>query len=235
MIGDLNRCQLLLINPRAAMQAVAARPAVFLALLLVFVLMTMFMAANVHILMPEQAEWQLDDAPAAQIEALEKQIDMFSDPPVWLRLGVGLGTGFSIALFTVLVPGLLLHLFLRLSEGQGSLRQTLGVVSWAGLIPYGLRTVLSWIIVIVTGSGRQAGLTLASFLAEPNQRSVSYVAANMYGDPFIWWMLWVIVLGVMQAHRLAWGRAFGVTVATYALLSVVPLGFTLLGQAFGAR
>ena len=232
-LGD--RFVLLLRRPWSAMQEVVERPSVMVALGAIFLLMTLYTALNVHTLVPEQAEWQLEHATADRIEVLESQIELFLDPPAWLRAIAGLGSGFSIALFAVLLPGLLLHLFLRLSEGRGRLRQTLGVVSWAGLIPYGLRTLLSWVIVILTDSGRLAGLTLASLLPDPNPQSVAYVAASLYGDPFTYWMLWIIVLGVMQAHRLAFGRALVVTAATYVLVSAVPIGFTLLNQILTAR
>ncbi len=233
--GLSDRYVQVIVAPAAAMRAVAERPAWLAALGVIFLLLTLYTAINVHTLVPEQTEWQLAHAPAAQIEALERQIELFSDPPAWLRVVAGLGSGFSVALFAVLVPGLLLHLFLRLSEGQGSLRQTLGVVSWAGLTAYGVRTLLSWIIVILTDSGRRAGLTLASLLPEPNPQSVGYMLANLYGDPFAYWMLWVIVLGAMQTHRLAFGRALVVIAATYVLLSAVPIGFTLLGQTLSGR
>lgn len=222
-------------SPWFAMRSVAERPAAFLALLTVFVIMALYTAVNLHILIPEQTELQIEHARPEQIEALEQQINLFSDPPVWLRVAAGLGGGFSGALFAVFVPGLLLHIFLRLSEGQGTLRQTLGVVCWAALIPYGLRSVLSWVIIILTDSGRHAGLTLASLLPDPNPQSAFYIAAGLYGDPFMYWMLWVVVLGVMQAHRLAFGRAAVVTAATYVLLSAVPIGFSLLGQALSGR
>jgi hypothetical protein len=232
-LGD--RFAQVLLAPAAAMRAVAERPAWFVPIAAIGLLMTLYTAVNVHVLVPEQAEMQMDHAPAAQLEALQQQIAMFSDPPAWLRVVAGLGSGVSVALFAVLAPGLVLHLFLRLSEGGAAARQTVGVVAWAGLIPYGLRTLLSWLIVAATGSGRQAGLTAASLLPEPDPQSLGYMLANLYGDPFVYWMLWVIVLGVVQVHRLPAGRVLTVVAATYILLSAVPLGFTLLGQTLGGR
>jgi hypothetical protein len=234
-VSLIDRFILLVRRPWSAMHAVADQPAVMIALGIVFLLMTLYTAVNVHIIVPEQTEWQIEHAPVDHIPALEQNIELFSDPPVWLRLAAGLGSGFSVALFAVLVPGLLLHLFLRLSEGQGSLRQTLGVVGWAGLIPYGLRTLISWVIVVLTDSSRLAGLTLASVLPDPNPQSVAYITANLYGDPFMYWMLWVMVLGIMQTHRLAFGRALAVTAATFVLLSAIPIGFTLLNQVLTGR
>lgn len=223
------------VAPTVAMREVAARPAWLVPLGLVWLLIWVYTAANLHIILPEQTERQIAHAPDAQVEMLYEQLELFGDPPAWLRVLMGLGSGLSAALFAILLPGLVLHLFLRLSEGAGTARQTLGIVCWAGLIPYGLRTLLSWLIVGVTGSGVHAGLTAASLMPEGNPASLGHVIANLYGDPFVYWMLWVVLLGVMQVHRLAFNRALTVIVATYVLLSAVPIGFTLLGQVIGAR
>lgn len=221
--------------PRRAMAAVAVRPAWLPPALLICGLMILYTAVNMHIILPEQTELQLEHATGAQVEMLEKQLDQFSDPPAWLRVLMGLGAGLSVLVFAVLLPGWLLHLFLRLSEGKGTVKQTIGVVCWAALIPYGLRTLLSWIIVVGTGSGRFAGLTLASVLPNPNPQSLTYTIAGVYGDPFTYWMLWVILLGVMIVHRLPFVRSLTVIAATYVLLSVFPIGGSLLGQVLAGR
>ncbi|MDY0109792.1 MAG: YIP1 family protein [Candidatus Krumholzibacteria bacterium] len=230
----IDRAVQVIVAPAAAMRAVVDRPAWLAPLGVICLLVWLFTAFNVHIMMPESVERQLAHAPAAQVEMLERQLDMFSDPPPWLRLLTGLGAGLS-AVLAILLPGLVLHLFLRLSEGKGKLRQTLGVVSWAGLIAYGLRTVLSWAIVAATGSGTYAGLTAASLMPEANPSSVPFVVAGIYGDPFIYWMLWVVLIGVILVHQLPRSRALIVVAATYVLLSIVPIAFTLLGQAVGGH
>ncbi len=231
----LDRVVKVFVAPSAAMGEVAERPAWLFPLALVCLTVWLFTSVSLHVIMPEQLERQLAFAEGARADALEQQLDMFSEPAAWLRVLVGLGSGLSATLFAILVPGLLLHLFLRLSEGQGTLRQTLGVVSWAGLIAYGLRSLLSWIIVIVTGSGAHAGLTAATLMPDADPSSIGYVAANLFGDPFVYWMLWVILIGVVRMHRLATSRAATVIVATYVLLSAVTIGFSLLGQALGGR
>ncbi|HOX24882.1 MAG TPA: YIP1 family protein [Candidatus Krumholzibacteria bacterium] len=218
--------------PARAMAAVAARPAWLVPALVIAILMLLYTAVNMHIFMPEQTEAQLEHATGPQAEALEKQLELYSDPPIWLRIVMGLGAGLGVVLFAILVPAWVLHLFLRLSSGQGAARQTIGVVCWAAIIPYVLRTVLSWVILVGTGSGRSAGLTAASLLPDANPQSVSYTIASLYGDPFMYWMLWVVVLGVSQVHRLPVSRSVIVVAATFALLSVFPIGFTLLGQLF---
>lgn len=221
--------------PAAAMRVVAVQPAWLQPLGIICLLVWLYTAVNLHIVLPEQTERQLAHAPESQVEMLHQQLELFSEPPVWLRVLMGLGSGLSAAVFAILIPGLVLHMFLRLSEGQGTARQTLGVVCWAGLIAYGLRTILSWFIVALTGSGTHAGLTVASLMQDANPSSLGYVIANLYGDPFVYWMLWVILLGIVQVHQLAFSRALTVLVATYVLLSAIPIGFTLLGQVFGGN
>ncbi len=221
--------------PRRAMAALQDRPAWLVPAAAIFVLMVLYTAVNMHILMPAQTEMQIEHASAEQVEILEQQLDMFSDPAPWLRLLMGLGAGLSVVLFTLLVPGLLLHLFLRLSEGKGELRHTLGVICWAGLIPYALRTVLSWVVLVIFGSTRAAGLTLTMFMPDPNPQSMAYVAAGIYGDPFMYWMLYVVVLGIATVHKLTVARSAIVVAATYLLLSAVPVGMAMLGQMVSGR
>jgi hypothetical protein len=219
------------VAPTRAMIATAANPAWWLPALIVFVIMFLFTAVNAHLLMPAQTEMQLQHASGAELEALEQQMAMFEDPPVWLRIVSGLGAGFGVTILGGMIFALIVHLFLRLSEGSGRLGQTVGVVFWSGLIAYGLKTVLAWVVLVVTGSAQAAGLTLASLFPDPDPQSLPYLLATLFGDPFVWWMLAVAVIGMACAHRLTWGRAATVVAATYVLLSAVLVGFNLLGQA----
>lgn len=221
--------------PVKAMKAVAERPAWVIPCLVLFAVTALYTAANVHIMVPEQTEMSMVHASGQQADALEQQIEMFLDPPLWLRLLSGIGAGLTVAVFSLLLPGLLMHLFLKLSGGVAQARQTLGVVFWSGLIAYGLRTILGWIIIVATGSARHAGLTATSFLPDPDPQSVPYVIAGLYGDPFMYWTIFVTVIGLAIVHRLEVSRAAIVAVATYILLSAIIIGFTLLGQVFSGQ
>ena len=201
-------------------------PALAIALIL-----ALYTAVNMHIIMPETFERQLEFASGDEAVVIEQQLEMFTDPAVWLRVLVGLGAGLFGGILTILLPTLVLHLFLKLSEGQGQLKQSLGVVFWASLIAYGWRTLVSWVIVVVTGSSHWANLTVTGFLADVNPQSLPMTLAQLYGDPFMYWTLAVAVLGLAMAHRLTLGRVAVVTVATYVLLSAIPIAATLLGRA----
>jgi hypothetical protein len=216
--------------PRRAMDAVAVRPAWAIPFVVLMLLMVLYTMANVHILIPEQSEMALEHVSGEAAVGLEQQIEMFSDPPMWLRVVAGLGAGLTVVVFSILLPGVILHLFLKLSGGRGQVGQTLGVLFWAALIPYGLRTLLGWIVVVASGSGKLAGLTAASLMPNPNPQSLGYVIANLYGDPFMYWMLAVSILGLAIGHKIDLARSAIVTVATFVLLSTIPIGFTLVGQ-----
>ncbi|MBD3220709.1 hypothetical protein GF314_05660 [bacterium] len=220
-----------IVAPVRAMTATAERPMWWAPALLVFVVMFLYTALNAHLLMPAQTEMQLENAPAGQVEMLEEQLELFRDPPIWLRILSGLGAGFGVTILGGLVFALITHMFLKLSEGEGRLGQSVGVVFWAGLIAYGLKPIISWVILLATGSVHAAGLTVASLLPDPDPGSVTYVLASMFGDPFVWWMIGVVAIGMAIAHRMTFGRATTVVVATYLLLSAILVGFTLVGQA----
>jgi hypothetical protein len=220
-----------IVAPVRAMTATAERPMWWAPALLVFVIMFLYTALNAHHLMPAQTEMQLENAPAGQVEMLEEQLELFRDPPIWLRVLSGLGAGFGVTILGGLIFALITHMFLKLSEGGGRLGQSVGVVFWAGLIAHGLKPIVSWIILVTTGSVTAAGLTAASLFADPDPGSTAYVLASVLGDPFAWWMIGVVAIGMAIAHRMTFGRAATVVVATYLLLSAILVVFALVGQA----
>lgn len=223
------RIPLLITNPTRAFEAIQRRPAWWLPGLILIGLMVTYMALNCHLILP--ASMDAADAPAAQRAAMEKQIEMFSDPPTWLRVVIGLSTGLGVWVM-VLVFGLIYHLFLRLSEGKGSVGQSLGVVYWAGLVPYGLKTIVGWAILVATGSVTGAQATGLAFLVrDQGQKSVVYQLATWFGDAFAIWGTVLTIIGFAVVHRLPRRRAAIVTVAVYVLLAAVMIGISALGKA----
>ncbi len=148
-----------------------------------------------------------------------------------LRVVSGLGAGIGMAILGGLVFGLILHVFLKLSEGQATTKQTLGMVYWAGLIGYGLKTILSWIVLVVTQNVQLSALSVTSLMPDGNPQSLAFVLAGWFGDPFVWWMLAVLSIGAVIVHRLPMVRGATVVVATYTLLGAVMAAFTLIGSA----
>lgn len=216
------------VAPTRAMRAVADRPAWWLPALISFLVVAVFTLVNVQQVTIAQLEGQLETASGPQVEALEQQLSLFEDPPAWLRVFSGLGGGVGVVLGG-LIFALVCHLFIRLSEGQGRLGQSVGVVFWAGLIVYSFKTLLTWVVLVVTGSVTASSLTLAAVVGDGNPQSVPTMLGNLLGDPFVWWMLYVVMVGMAVAHRMAFNRAATVVVATYLLLVAIMTGFGLLG------
>lgn len=222
-----------IIAPAKAMAAVKQRPLWIVPFAALFVLLFLYTFTNVQVMMVEQSEMALEHASPQQAVGIEQQLEMFSDPPSWLRVVSGLGAGIMVTIISIMLPALLMHVFMKLSGGKGEMSQSLGVIFWSGLIAYGLRTILSWIIIVITGSSLRASLTAATLMSDPNPNSVGYVIAGLYGDPFMYWTLFVAVIGMAIVHEVDRVRAATVVLATYVLLSAIPVGMTLLGQAVG--
>jgi len=228
------RVPLVVTSPLEVFARVKRRPGWWLPGLLILVLVGLYTAVNLHTVMPENLERQLATADGGtQREMLEKQLDLFSDPPPWLRLVSGFGAGIG-AWLMLLIPGLIYHLFLKLSEGKATVGQTLGVTYWAGLIPFGVKTVLSWVLLVLTGSVAAAQATgVAALLGDRDPQSLPFLLAAFFGDAFMIWYLVLLVLGFALVHGVSRQRAAVVTIATYVLVSAVQITLTLLGQAMG--
>jgi hypothetical protein len=216
--------------PTRAMADVALRPAWGLPMLLIFALMAVYTMATMHIIMPEQSEAMIEIYPPEMQDQAYAEIDKLTDPSPAQRIFQGLQSGLGIVLFAIMVPALLHHLFSRLSGGEGRLKQTLGVVYWSSLIVFGLKTVLAWIVVVVTGTGRWAGLSAQALLADQSPFNPLSVVASLFGDPFFYWTLWLVVVGLATVHRLSLGKAGIVVGAVHVLLSAMLVGLVLVAR-----
>jgi len=138
------------------------------------------------------------------------------------------GAVFGVLLRWVFTFGLL-HLSLTLLGGQGSLRNALNIVAWAGL-PFAVRDVVRLIAMLVTqapiaypglsGFAPTDGGGLSLFLAELLKRIDLY---------FVWYIL-LIVLGVTASAKLSRFKALGavlVTILLVLLLQSLP-GFLMV-------
>lgn len=219
------------VAPSKAMEATAHSPAWWLPALVAVVVVAAFTYVNVDTITPAQLEAQLESASGQQVEVLEQQLDMFADPPSWLRLISGAGAGIGVFLGGTIFA-LLCHLFLKLSEGQARVGQSMGVVFWAGLIAYGLKTILQWLVLVTTGSVKFMTLTLAVLLPGYDPGATPFLLAGFYGDPFVWWMLFVVVVGMARAHQLTARAAATVVLATYGLLTAVMIGIQVISKSF---
>jgi hypothetical protein len=222
-------------NPRRAMQGVVEKPAWSIPFLVIFLLMLLYSAANVQLITMAQQESMREFLPPGQEEVFEEQMEQYRDPSVGLRVWQGIQTGMGTVFIALLVPAVVLFAFSRLSEGTGSFSGTLGVVFWSGLILYGLKTVLSWMVLVLTGSVRVSYLSLQSLVPQQNPFHPAYVASGLLGDPFMWWMLLVVALGLARVHAVSEKRALTVVLVTHGLLAGVMIGLVAVGRAFMSR
>jgi len=218
--------------PSQAMAAVAMKPAIWFPMLLLFALAAISMSASMHISMPQSMEAMGQYMPAEMQGEFGDSIDAYRDPSMGRRIWEGFKNGLNILIGFLLIPGSLLFLFMKLSGGKGKYGQSLAVVFWAGLIAFGLKSLVSWIILVLTESMRFATLNGVVFMSEFNPLSPLAVAAGLLGDPFFYWMLWVIVIGLAKVHGVPRSKAATVVFAMHILLSVIMIGVTLVIQIF---
>ena len=217
-------------QPRRAMDGVAQRPLWSLPFLVIFLLMMLYAAANVHLIVVDEYEGLRALMPAEQSETFEQMVEEVSDPTLSMRFRQGIYSALGVVFFWLLVPATALYGFCRLSEGVGSFHGTLGVIYWAGLIAFGLKTLLGWLVLVISGDVALSYLSLQSLLSERNPMNPLFFVAGLLGDPFFWWMLWVVALGLARVHRIAEQRALVVVLATHGLFSVVLIGITALAR-----
>jgi hypothetical protein len=220
----------LITAPGRAMAGVAERPAWGIPFLIIFALMAVYTMATMHITMPEQTEQMIAMYPPEMQSDAYAELESLRDPTLAKRIFQGLQSGLGVAIFALMIPALLHHLFSRLSGGEGKLKQTLGVVYWSGLVVFGLKTVLSWLVVVATGSGRWASLSTQALLPEQNPFDPVYVLASFFGDPFFYWTLWLVAVGLATVHRFSLGKGGIVVGAVHVLLSGIVLGLVLVGR-----
>lgn len=220
----------LIANPARLMSAVAIRPLWLVAGLLLVLVVALYSAATLHISAPEQMELMRDSRLMSVLpeEEWQKQYAAALEPTLSKRLTTGLGAGVSSWVMAIGF-GAVLALFARLSGGSGTVKQTLGVVGWASLIPFGVGSLIKWPLVVLQESSVRVSVGLAAFAQGLQPESFLYQALVTYGDFTAWWGLAVIAVGLVKVHGLARGAAATVTVATWLLLITVPF---VIGRLF---
>jgi hypothetical protein len=220
----------LVASPGRLMEAVALRPRWLVAGLLLVLVVALYSAATLHISAPEQLELMRDSRIMSVLseEGWQQQYAEALDPTPLKRLTSGLGAGVSSWVMTLVFGGIL-GLFARLSGGTGSVKQTVGVVGWAALIPFGIGSLLKLPLVLLQETSVRVSLGLAAFTPGLAADSFAYQALVTYGDFSSWWGLAVIAVGLIKVHGLARGSATTITLLTWLLLITVPF---VVGRLF---
>ena len=219
----------LITKPARLMDNVGVNPRWWQPGLLVFVLITAFTYLTMPISAPEQLEMMRDSKVMQMMpeEAWQQQYDAALDMPQSTRLLQSLGGGFTTWVMVMLFS-VILGFFARMSGGQGTFRQALGVGSWGAVVAFGVASVIKLPLVLATESVFTVNLGLAALLPEGDPSTPLYQVLMTYGDLFTWWGLVVLIIGFRQVFQMTQKAAAVSVILPWMLLSAIPLGMTLL-------
>lgn len=160
-------------------------------------------------------------------EQWQAQYEQALNPSTTKLLLSSLGAGFFTGV-VLLLGGVVLGFFARLSGGQGTIKQALGIMAWSSLISAGLGTVIKLPLILITESTHQSTISLAALLPNADPTSVLYQILANFTDFPTWWGLIVMILGfqlVFQMNRVA---AALTVLLPWALLMAAAVGITML-------
>lgn len=227
--GFAGRLADLVAKPARLMDRVGRAPRWWQASLLVVLLIGAFTWVILPISGPEQMEL-MRDSKFMRMMPEDQWQKMYDEAlyPTPLKRALSAVQGAVTTVLMITVFGLVLGFFVRMGGGRGSFRQALGVTAWASLIPFGIGTLIKAPLVLATESVFRASLGLAAVLPDGNPSSPLYQVLMTYGDFVTWWGLFVLVIGFQQVFHLSRGAAATTVLLTWALLSAIPLGISLL-------
>ena len=216
-------------NPGRLMENVGQRPAWWQPGLLAFLAMVCLTWLTLPISAPEQAELMRDSRLTELVgpEAAEKQYEEALNISPTKRLIQSFGAGFWTWIM-ILIFGLILGFFAKMSGGAGGMKQALGVVSWGSLPIFVIGSAIRLPLILMTESVYAVNIGLAALVpgAEPN--SALFMILMTYGDFFTWWGLFLVVIGFERVFGMGRSTAALSVVLPWALLSLIPLSLSLL-------
>jgi len=227
--GFFGRLSDLIANPARLMDNVGIRPHWWPASLLIFVLIGGFTYLTMPISAPEQMEMMRDSKvmqmvpEAAWQEQYDATLNMSQNKRLFQAVTAGVTTQVLIILFS-----LILGFFARMSGGQGTFRQAMGVGMWASVIPFGIASLIKLPLVLATESVFAVNLGLAALLPNSEPGSALYQVLMTYGDLLTWWGLIVLVIGFRQVFGMPQKTAVVSVILPWILMSAIPLGISLL-------
>ncbi|MHB8079210.1 MAG: Yip1 family protein [Candidatus Krumholzibacteriia bacterium] len=221
--GLFSRLIAVFVAPGRAMEAVKVSPRWLVPGLVIMAVMALFAGLTATISGPEQVEMMKETKfgrmmSAEQLQAAEEQA-LNPGPAKRIASTVSAAAFGWIAVF---VAGLVFLLFGRLAGGTGTFRQVMGVVFWAGLISYGLGTLVKLPLVLAKHSVMEVSTGLGAF-APGDPLSLGYQLLGIF-DLFSIWAVAVMVIGFEKIHGFARGKAVVVTVLPWLLMSLVMIG-----------
>ncbi|MBK8166959.1 MAG: YIP1 family protein [bacterium] len=219
----------LITRPSRLMDHVGARPQWWVPGLIIFVVMIVFSWLTLPVSGPEQMELMRDSKLMSMMpeDQWQSMYDDAMNVAPGKRVLQSLTGGFT-GWLTVIIFGFILGFFARMSGGRGTFRQALGVTSWAALLPFAVGPLVKLPLVLATESVFEVNLGLAALLPGSGPGSPLFQFLLAYGDFLTWWGLAVLVIGFSRVFGLARRAAIVSVVLPWALLSLIPLGLTLL-------
>jgi hypothetical protein len=216
-------------NPGRLMENVGARPSWWQPGLMVVLALIIFTWATLPVSAPEQAELMRDSKimELAGEEAADKQYEeALNITPAKRATQAGIAGFWSWIM--ILVFGLILGFFVKMSGGTGSMSQALGIVSWGSLPIFVIATAVKLPLIMMTESVYKVNIGLAALVPNAEPNSALFMALMTYGDFFTWWGLFLLIVGFEKVFRMGRSTAVLSVVLPWALLSLLPLGFSIL-------
>ncbi len=225
----LGRLVDLVAQPSRLMENVGFAPRWWQAGLLVFVVIAAFSWLTVHISGPEQMEMMRDSRFTQLMPAgeWERAYADAMDPSMAKRITQSLGAGISTWVM-MMVLSLVLGFFAKMSGGQGKMKQSMGIVHWASIIPFVIMVLIKLPLVLITESVFSVNLGLAALLGDTDPTNPLYHILATYGDFSNWWGLFVLVIGYRTVYRMTTAAAAVSVLLPWALLAAIPLAITLV-------
>jgi len=227
--GFLLRLADLFRAPARLMERVGRAPRWWAPGLMIFLVMIGFTWVTMPVSAPEQLEIMRDSKLMQMMpeEEFQRQYEEALDVPPVKRTLQAVGAGFTTWIM-VLVFGFILGFFARMSGGQVKFKQALGIVSWAAVPVFAVASVVKLPLIMQTESMYRVSLGLAALAPGDDPTSVLHQVLMTYGDFFTWWGLVLLVVGFERVFRMGRGSAVLSVILPWALLSAIPLGFSLL-------
>lgn len=216
-------------RPSRLMENVGAAPRWWQPGLLIFVVMLIFQYFTYPIAAPEQVEIMRSSRMAEFMppEALEQAYVQALDPsPAKLAiesLKVGLTTWVMI-----LVVSVIFGFFAKMGGGQGRMKQALGIVHWASVLPFAVFTLVKIPLVLATETVLGTNIGLAALLPEPDPGSALFQILVQYGDFGAWWGLFVMITGFRVVYRMSGGAAATSVLLPWVLATAIPTVMAIL-------
>jgi len=197
--------------------------------LLIFIVMIGFMYLVNPISGPEQMELMKDSKVMSMMpeEVWQEQYEASLNMSPAKNISSAVGSAFT-SWVMIIAFGFLLGFFTRMSGGEGTFKQALGVVSWASLIPFGLASLVKLPLILMTESMLEVNMGLAALVPGSDPGSNLFAILSSYGDFFTWWGLALLIIGFQRVYGMERGAASVSVLLPWALVTAIPVGMALL-------